>query len=69
LAAEKQKSRRIGIALPNSSNYATELSLTGERCRTKSATKIPQVRRLKWKSTGGVERKARLFLWEWIFTG
>jgi hypothetical protein len=47
-----------------SSNYATELSLTGERGITKSATKNPQVRRLIWKTTEGVRKKARPFLWE-----
>jgi len=50
----------------NTSNYDTELSLTGERGITKSATKNPQVRRLIWKSTRSVDKKARPFLWEWI---
>jgi hypothetical protein len=45
------------------------LSLTGERDITKPSTKNPQVRRLKWKITQGEARKARPFLWEWIFTG
>jgi hypothetical protein len=49
-----------------SSNYDTELSLTGERGITKSASQNPQVRRLIWKSTGGMDRKARPLLWEWI---
>jgi hypothetical protein len=52
----------------NSSNYDTELSLTGERGITKSATQNPQVRRLIWKSTRVVDKKARPFLWEWIYT-
>jgi hypothetical protein len=46
----------------NSSNHDTELSPAGERGITKSAPKIPQVRRLKWKSTEGRHKKARLFL-------
>jgi len=53
-------------SLFNSSNYDKELSLTGERGITKSATKNPQVRRLIWKSTRSVDKKARPFLWEWI---
>jgi hypothetical protein len=40
--------------------YDAELSLTGERGINKSATKNPQVRRLKWKSTAGVDKKAGL---------
>jgi hypothetical protein len=52
-----------------SSNHDTDLSLTGERGKTKSAPKIPQVRRLVWKITEGRHKKARPFLWEWIFTG
>jgi hypothetical protein len=58
----------IGVILFISSNYDTELSLTGERGITKSAPKNPQVRRLIWKSTGGVDKKARPFLWGWIYT-
>jgi hypothetical protein len=45
-----------------SSNHDTDLSLTGERGKTKSAAKIPQVRRLVWKITGGKYKKARPFL-------
>jgi hypothetical protein len=50
----------------NTSNYDKELSLTGERGIT--STKNPQARRLIWKSTGGMDKKARPFLWEWICT-
>jgi CRP/FNR family cyclic AMP-dependent transcriptional regulator len=45
----------------NSSNHDTDLSPAGERVKAKSANKIPQIRRLKWKITGGTDREARPF--------
>jgi hypothetical protein len=63
-----QKEREIKFVPSISSDYDTELSPTDERGKTKSGAKKPQVRRLIWKGRERVHKKAKLFLWEWIFT-